>query len=383
MPTSRILAPVDSSRAGRRKPSPISISSPRLITISRPAASTVAASTSAAALLFTTCTAPAAGTALASAASAPLPRRPLVPAARSNSRSVQPAAASTASLAAADSGARPRLVCSSTPGGVDHRGQRGRPGGQRGHRRVGHRRGGDARRTGPAPAPAAPPPAPARGRGAAAAAASRGSASTASVRGTSRRASTRATIPARSPARRGRPVPPPARLRGGTSRRGFRDALHRAALAGYPAYASLNPPLTKDVRSYGWENADSAVPRGHERAAADPAGHMGCPDSLRRPVLSLRVHAGQGLDLHHRQAVAGDPAGHRRGPGRVYRAGERAAAAGHPRRLRGGARRRLVRGRQPAQRVVESRAPPRRGSRSAGTSPGWPSRSLASSSGWA
>ena len=51
----------DCSRSGSRNPSPISISSPRLTMISRPAASAVVASTSAAAPLLTTCTAPAAG----------------------------------------------------------------------------------------------------------------------------------------------------------------------------------------------------------------------------------------------------------------------------------------------------------------------------------
>ena len=115
MPTSRSRAPVDWSRSGSRNPSPISTISPRLIRISRPAASAVAASTRAAALLLTTCTLSAAGTAAARAASVPRPRRPRVPLARSNSTSVQPAAAASASVAAADSGARPRLVCSSTP----------------------------------------------------------------------------------------------------------------------------------------------------------------------------------------------------------------------------------------------------------------------------
>src|SRR5215831_3826383 len=115
VPTSRIRAPVAASRSGSRNRSPISISSPRLTMISRPVASAVAASTSAAALLLTRCTAPAAGTARASASSAPAPRRPRFPEARSNSTSVQPAAARTASRAAADSGARPRLVCTITP----------------------------------------------------------------------------------------------------------------------------------------------------------------------------------------------------------------------------------------------------------------------------
>ena len=46
---------------------------------------------------------------------APAPRRERTPAARSNSTSQWPAAATIAFTAAADSGARPRLVCTSTP----------------------------------------------------------------------------------------------------------------------------------------------------------------------------------------------------------------------------------------------------------------------------
>ena len=98
-----------------RNPSPISTSSPRLSTISLPGASVRAVNSSAAALLLTTCTPPAVGTARASAASAPRPRRARRPVARSNSTSVVPPAATTASSAARDSGARPRLVCTTTP----------------------------------------------------------------------------------------------------------------------------------------------------------------------------------------------------------------------------------------------------------------------------
>lgn len=98
-----------------RNPSPISTSSPLLITISRPAASAVAASTRAAALLLTTWTPSASGTARASASIAPRPRRARAPDSRSNSTSVAPAATVTASTAAGDSGARPRFVWSSTP----------------------------------------------------------------------------------------------------------------------------------------------------------------------------------------------------------------------------------------------------------------------------
>ena len=98
-----------------RKPSPISTSSPRLTMISRPRASASAQSSSAAALLLTTRAASASGTAAASASSAPRPRRARLPVASSNSTSVAPAATRSASRAAADSGARPRLVWTMTP----------------------------------------------------------------------------------------------------------------------------------------------------------------------------------------------------------------------------------------------------------------------------
>ena len=102
-------------RSGSRKPSPISISSPRLTTISLPGASVIAVSRSAAALLLTTCTPPAVGTARERAASAPRPRRARRPVSRSNSTSVAPLAVTTASTAARDRGARPRFVCTTTP----------------------------------------------------------------------------------------------------------------------------------------------------------------------------------------------------------------------------------------------------------------------------
>ena len=115
VPTSRIREPVDSISSGSRKPSPISISSPRLTTISFPGARVIAMSSSAAALLLTTCTPPAVGTARANAAMAPRPRRARRPVDRSNSTSVAPLAVTTASIAACDNGARPRLVCTTTP----------------------------------------------------------------------------------------------------------------------------------------------------------------------------------------------------------------------------------------------------------------------------
>lgn len=70
---------------------------------------------STAALLFATNTASASGTAADRAASAPAARWPRPPVARSNSTGVFPAASINASTAAADSGARPRLVCTTTP----------------------------------------------------------------------------------------------------------------------------------------------------------------------------------------------------------------------------------------------------------------------------
>lgn len=98
-----------------RKPSPISTSSLRLTTISLPGAKVSAHSSSAAALLLTTCTASARGTASASAARVPRPRFARSPVSSANSTSVAPPAATIASSAAADSGARPRLVCTRTP----------------------------------------------------------------------------------------------------------------------------------------------------------------------------------------------------------------------------------------------------------------------------
>ncbi len=195
LPTSRIFAPVLSSNSGSLKPSPISISSPLLTIISRPAASAVAASTSAAALLLTTCTACASGTALASAASIAAPRRPRAPVARSNSRSVHPAAALRASRAAADSGARPRLVCNRTPValtmGVRLAASRGSP--------VTAAAATSSGRIWPSLARCCARCTASRTSGRpsrSSAAASRGSARTASVRGTSLRASsTTATIP--------------------------------------------------------------------------------------------------------------------------------------------------------------------------------------------
>jgi hypothetical protein len=114
VPTSRSTTPAASMIWGRRNSPPISISSPLETSTSRPRASPPRASSSAPAALLTTRAASAPVAALASA-SAAAPRRPLVPAARSYSTLAYPAASATAARAAADSGARPRLVCSTTP----------------------------------------------------------------------------------------------------------------------------------------------------------------------------------------------------------------------------------------------------------------------------
>ena len=99
---------------GSRNSPPISISSPRETTTSRPLARPPRASSSPPAALLAT-RAASAPVASRSSASAAAPRRPRAPAARSYSTAAYPAACATASFAAADSGARPRLVCSTTP----------------------------------------------------------------------------------------------------------------------------------------------------------------------------------------------------------------------------------------------------------------------------
>ena len=190
VPTSRSRAPVEAIRSGSRKPSPISTISPRLTTTSRPAASAVVASTSAAAPLLTTWTSPAAGTRAAQRGQRAAPAAgPLAGAEVELHVDVAGCACAIAAAAAADSGARPRLVCSTTPVALST--GRIEPGcaGSGGDRGLGRRlrrelsaphslerrddrsldRGG--------------------GRGAATAPASCGSASTASVRGTRRRGS--------------------------------------------------------------------------------------------------------------------------------------------------------------------------------------------------
>ena len=193
MPTSRSRDPVDAIRSGRRKPSPISTSSPRLSTTSRPAASAVVGQQQrGGAVVDDQCTSPASGTARAQ-------RRQCAPAAaRAPARreveldvDVAPPAATTASSAAARQRRAAEVGVQHHAGRVEHR--------RAGSRRVAGRAAtaslGDAlgRRSLPARARCCASaidglhqwrgPAPAR------ASARRGSASSASVRGTRRRGS--------------------------------------------------------------------------------------------------------------------------------------------------------------------------------------------------
>ena len=119
-----------------RNPSPISTSSPRATTISRPAASAVATRASAAAQLLTTSAASAAGTAAAARRSRRRPARARARRWPGRARRRWSRPRLTASTAAGDSGARPRLVCTSDAGGVEHRPQAARGRGQRGEDRV-------------------------------------------------------------------------------------------------------------------------------------------------------------------------------------------------------------------------------------------------------
>ena len=115
-----------------RKPSPISTSSPRASTSSRPRPSAVATSASAAAQLFTTIAASAAGTAASSAPIAASPRGPRRPVPQVELDVGGAAGRDDASTAAADSGARPRLVCTRTPVALSTGLQAARRGGQGG-----------------------------------------------------------------------------------------------------------------------------------------------------------------------------------------------------------------------------------------------------------
>ena len=115
VPTSRNRAPLCSIRSGSRNEPPISISSPRETTTSRPSASELSASSTAAALLLTTVAASAPVSAH-NASSTSASRSPRPPPSRSYSRlTADRPAAAIASIAGSASSARPRLVWSTTP----------------------------------------------------------------------------------------------------------------------------------------------------------------------------------------------------------------------------------------------------------------------------
>ena len=147
------------SRSGSRKPSPISTSSPRLTTISRPAASAVAASTQRGGAVVDHVH--GAGVRhgrgqrgeRAAARGGPAARWPGRAPRRCARR--RPPAPSTA---AGDSGARPRLVCSTTPVALSTGRSAGRGVGQRGQRRRRRPRRARSRPGGPAPARRRRPP---------------------------------------------------------------------------------------------------------------------------------------------------------------------------------------------------------------------------------
>ena len=101
--------------SGTRKLPPISTSSPREMTASRPSAELLSASTSAAAQLFTTSASSAPVSSVRSAVQCAW-RDPRAPVAMSYSSVEKPCATSRmASRARSASGARPRLVCKITP----------------------------------------------------------------------------------------------------------------------------------------------------------------------------------------------------------------------------------------------------------------------------
>ena len=112
----RGVAPERASTSGMRKPSPISISSPRETSTSRPSASAASASSIAAALLLTTIAASAPGQPAQDRGHVILAR-----AARAVDQVVLEIRVALGDLrapgrrAAAESGARPRLVCTITP----------------------------------------------------------------------------------------------------------------------------------------------------------------------------------------------------------------------------------------------------------------------------
>ena len=109
VPTSTSCAPDCSITSGTRKPPPISTLSPRLTTTCRSRASAASTSSTAAALLLTTIAASAPHSLASSVADGVLARSALA-GARGRTRCSWPSAGGRSAT-----GARPRLVCSSTP----------------------------------------------------------------------------------------------------------------------------------------------------------------------------------------------------------------------------------------------------------------------------
>ena len=130
------LLRVAARSSGMRKPSPISTSSPRATTISRPCARAIATSASAAAPLFATCAAAAAGTAASSAPTAPAPRGPRSPVARSSSTSQVPVCHHQRRAGRVGQRRPPEVRVQQHAGGVEDRAQGGGGGGQRVERGV-------------------------------------------------------------------------------------------------------------------------------------------------------------------------------------------------------------------------------------------------------
>ncbi len=103
---------------------------------------------------------------------------------------------------------------------------------------------------------------------------------------------------------------------------------------------------------HGWDHASTTHPGRPQRSPARPAGAVGRPAALRRPLLRLRLRAGRHLGLHHRPAATQHRPRRRRRPRRADPAGQRPPRRRDARRLAGRARRRLVRrGRVPRHAV--------------------------------
>ena len=151
MPTSRSRAPHEVMRSGRRKPSPISTISPRLTTTSPPAARAVVASTRAAAPLLTTSASSASGHRSRRASTGPRPR-PAPPPGREVELDVDRTGGDVQRLdGGAESGARPRLVCSTTPVALSTGVRVVAPSGEGGEHRVDDVGRGEVGRRGPGP----------------------------------------------------------------------------------------------------------------------------------------------------------------------------------------------------------------------------------------